>query len=46
MVFAINTYLLCLIYILFNFKLEFSFDDINEDLLKKEIYTNTDLQTI
>lgn len=46
MLFAINTSLVCLIYILFNFKLEFSFDDINEDLLKKEIYTNIEPQTI
>lgn len=46
MLFAINTSLVCLINILFNFKLEFSFDDINEDLLKKEIYTNIEPQTI
>lgn len=38
MLFVINMSSVCLIYTLFNFKLEFSFDDIYKYLFSKGIY--------
>lgn len=44
--FVINTSLVRLTYTLFNFKLEFSFDNNYRHLFLKGIYTNTELGTI
>lgn len=46
MLFVINMSSICLIYTLFNFKLEFSFDDIYKHLFSNGIYTKTELGTI
>lgn len=43
---VINTPLVRLIYTLFNFKLEFSFDNIYRHSFLKGIYTNKELGTI
>jgi len=44
--FVINTSLVCLIYMLFIFKLQVSFDDIYRHLFPKGIYTNVELGTM